>query len=93
MPGDFLKALQISDEERTKLSKLSAKTPLALLAMRKASRDAFDEHVGRDRAEAIAKELENLLTDEDRESLSKPPKGVGRLGARLDPLPPRKRSG
>ncbi len=69
MPADFLKALQISDEERTKLAKLSAKTPLALLAMRKASRDAFDEHVGRDRA------------------------GVGRLGARLDPLPPRKRSG
>jgi hypothetical protein len=87
VPAEFLKNLPISEEERAKLSKLGAGTPLALLSMRKASKDAFDSYVGRDRADAIAGELEMLLTREEAESLKRPAKGVGRFGARLDPLP------
>ncbi|MBZ5726651.1 MAG: hypothetical protein LAP87_16830 [Acidobacteriia bacterium] len=87
MPAEFLKNLPIGEEERAKLSEFGAATPLALLAMRKASKDAFDSYLGRDRADAIACELEKLLTPGEAESLKQPIKSVGRFGARLDPLP------
>jgi hypothetical protein len=87
---EFLNELSLSEEERVKLAKLGA-TPKALLSMRRASQDAFDDFVGRDRAEAIASELDKLLTDVDREALKSPPQSVGKLGARLEPLPWTKR--
>jgi hypothetical protein len=87
MSAEFLNRLPISDEERAKLSSLGASSPLALLLMRQASRDAFDAHLGRDRAEDIAAELEKSLTPEELESLRRPAKGVGKIGARLDPPP------
>lgn len=92
MAQEFLRDLNISDEERAKLAKFGARTPKALLSMRRASQDAFDEYVGRNRAEVIASELEKLISDEDREALKDPPRAVGKLGARLDPLPHAKRT-
>lgn len=92
MASQFLDELTLSDEERAKLAKLGARTPVALLAMRKASKQAFDDYIGQDRADVIATELDSLLTDEERESLKGPAKRVGRLGARLDPPPEPNRS-
>lgn len=91
MAAKFLESLPITDEERDKLSRFGASTPLALLSMRKASKAAFDSYLGEERADAIAGELAKLLTPEETESLSQPAKGgVGKFGARLDPLPKRK---
>jgi hypothetical protein len=53
--------------------------------MRQASKKAFDDCFP-GRGEFIANELEKLLTVEERQSLSEPPKPAGKLGARLDPL-------
>jgi hypothetical protein len=88
VPPDFLQQLPISDEERSKLSKLGARSPAALLSMRKASREAFDNYIGKDRADTIAEELTKLLTPGDVEALNQPPNPRGKLGARLGPAPP-----
>ena len=87
----FIKGLSVSDEERAKLASFGAKSPLALLEMRKASRDAFDDFVGRERAPAIAEQIENLLSDEERTLFNKPTRAPGRLGGRLDSGPDIKR--
>ncbi len=83
----FLKDLPISEEERQKLAGLGASTPLALLFLRKASPEAFDRHVGADRAAAIAEALEGLLSEEEKVKLKAPFSPRGKLGARLSPAP------
>jgi hypothetical protein len=55
--------------------------------MRKASKAAFDDYFGEDRAEAIATELHSFLTEKERESLKEPAKVAGKLGARIESLP------
>ena len=87
MPADFLKKLPVSEDERARLATLGAYKPLTLLNMRRASQKAFDDRFPPGRGEFIANELEKLLTVEERQSLSKPPKAPGRLGARLDSPP------
>jgi hypothetical protein len=82
MATEFLNGLPISDDERSRLTTFGAKSPLMLLNMRRASREAFDLYVG-ERAQFIADELAKLLTPEERESLREPPKAAGTLGARL----------
>jgi len=63
-----------------------------LLAIRKASRPAFDLFLGPERAEEIARYLETLLTDSERQALNKPTSTAHRrFGARLDPVPRSKR--
>ena len=86
MAESFLDQLPISDEERKKLVSFGANSAYAILAMRKASKEAFDAYIGPERAEIIAGYLGNLLTPSEKESLSKPPKAPGVLGARLGPL-------
>jgi hypothetical protein len=83
MPPDFLRRLNVSEEERRKLASLGASTPLALLAMRQAAPEAFEAHLGPQRAGPIAAELFALLSDEERERLAEPAPLPGALGARL----------
>ena len=83
----WLASLSLSEGERDKLRALGVATPVALLSMRKASKAAFDNHLGPERAEAIAREAESLLTDEERARLADKPKPGGSLGARLDRPP------
>jgi len=83
MESDFIKGLPISDDERTRLASFGAKSPLMLLGMRKASKQAFDECFG-ERAQFIADELEKLLSPEELKSLSEAPNVPGNLGARLN---------
>jgi hypothetical protein len=79
----FLDDLEIEGEDREKLIRLGAGSALALLLMRKASPEAFDDYVGRDRVEAITKALVSLLTAEEQKMLAGPlPKRMP-LGARL----------
>lgn len=87
MSAPFLDQLSISDEDRDRLAKFGVNTPFALLSIRKASKDAFDDFVGRDRVDNIATQLETLLTDQQRASLKEPPKRPGPLGARTTPPP------
>lgn len=82
MAADFLNRIDLTDAERTKLAGLGAASPLALLDMRRASQDAFDNWFP-GRSQAIAGELEKLLSDDERESLKSPPKSAGKLGGRL----------
>ena len=85
--SDYLEDLDLSDEERSKLRALGARTPLALLAMRKASASAFDLHLGSARAPAIVKQLQGLLSEDEVERLNEQPKARPGLGARLTPAP------
>jgi hypothetical protein len=82
---DFVDRLFVSEEERSKLRALGVRTPLAALALRKASQDAFDTHFGTVRAEMIAAQLRELLSESERQSLSRPVRPGGSLGARLEP--------
>lgn len=92
MPAEFLKRLPLTDDEAKKLANLGASTPLALLEMRKAAPDDFDAFIGEERARVIVEALENLLTRDERERLTRPqPRREFPLGARLDAparLPP-----
>lgn len=85
--SDFLQALNISKAERDKLRTLDAATPFGLLCIRKASRDAFDQFVGLDRADYVARELENLLNDDERLKLSEPTHPPGKTGAKIPGKP------
>jgi hypothetical protein len=85
MEKKFLESLPISEEERQKLVGLGASTPLAVLFLRKASPEAFDRHIGEDRAPAIAEALEGLLNDEEKARLKAPFSPKGKFGARLGP--------
>jgi hypothetical protein len=84
MPAEFLKRLPISEDERAQLARFGASTPLSVLNMRRASKEAFDDYFP-GRADFIATELEKLLTAEERQSLEEPLKPAGKLGARLGP--------
>ena len=86
--ADYLDNLDLSDEERTKLRALGVKTPYALLSLRKASKAAFDQHLGSpQRADAIELNLRTLLTAEELAQLNRPARQGGRLGARSGPPP------
>lgn len=87
MASHFLDELDLLDQEREKLLSLGAKSPLSLLLRRKASPEAFDGWVGRERAEHIANQLTTLLSDEERAQLAAPPPPRHPLGARLGPPP------
>ena len=88
VPSDFLEALQLSEEDRAKLASFGADSACALLAIRKASKDAFDNYLGRDRVENTVEQLERLLTSEQRHALQQSAKAAaGPLGARLGPTP------
>ena len=82
MAAEFLNNLPISEEERQNLAGLGVSTPLALLLLRKASPEAFDRHIGADRAPAIVEALERLLSEREKESLKAPSFAVGKFAAR-----------
>ena len=86
MPPEFLSRLSLQDDEREKLAGLGASTPLAILSMRKASKESFDRFFGAVRADAIAEELQTLLSEEERRRLDDQTSPfLGYLGARLGP--------
>lgn len=55
--------------------------------LQKASPEAFDRHIGADRAAAIAEALNGLLSEEDKVKLKAPFTPKGKFGARLSPAP------
>lgn len=79
----FLRKLPLTKDEVQKLKSLGADNALALLAMRKAFREAFDSFVGKKRAARIAAALESLLTDDERKRLAHSKPARFPLGARL----------
>ena len=83
----FLDALPLTDSDLEKVRSLGVNTPFALLAMRKASPQAFDAFIGAELADDLSRRLEPLLTDEDRAQLQAPASPAGGLGARLPPKP------
>lgn len=85
--SDFLDKIPLSTPERVKLLAFGAATPLALLSLRKASKEAFDNYIGLGRADEIVKGLEKLITDAERTTLSQPLQRGGALGARIDTEP------
>ena len=87
MAADFLNELSLTADERAKLESFGAQTPMALLSIRRASPEAFDRHIGIDRAASIARELELLLNDDERKRLRAPLRPPGPMGARLEPPP------
>lgn len=86
----FLDKLDIPAEDREKLSKLCASSTLAILLMRKANPEVFDDYIGRDRVPGIEAALFASLNDVERKVLAEPPPTVWPpLGARIG-TPPRR---
>ncbi len=86
MNSDYLNRLEITPEERDRLTDLGAASPLAVLGIRKAAPEAFDRLLGPARAEEIAGQLAALLSEEERAVLDRPVTARS-LGARLEPPP------
>jgi hypothetical protein len=81
MPYEFIERLVLPPSEKQKLRRLAAEgsdTPFKLLGLYKAVPEAF--------AKSTARELEPLLSDEERSLLNQEPRGFA-TGALLD-LPP-----
>jgi hypothetical protein len=91
--SDFIDNLSVSTEERQKLKSLGATTPLAILSIQKASTEAFNNHFGTERAQAITDQLKSLLTDQELAQLNEPVRKGGSLGARQSPGPTPRRQG
>jgi hypothetical protein len=88
MAGEsFLDKINVSDEERAKLRSLGAATPVALLGMRIASPVPFDQLFGTVRGSEIAKQLQTLLTGEERSLLQQPIRNLPPVSARITPFP------
>ena len=90
MGSEYLSKLNLTEEERSKLAALGTSTPAMLLSVRRASPEAFEALVGKERAEEITLALEELLTPEEKQRLARgAAAGWFSLGARLD-RPPEK---
>lgn len=88
MGSEFLSALDLTPDEKKKLANLGAATPIALLSLCQAAPEAFDDLVGKERADVIVGDLRNLLTPEEQDRLvATPPPRRFPLGARLDKGP------
>src|ERR1700679_3958963 len=70
--ADGIDNLPFTDEERAKLRSFGVKGLMALLSLRKASKEAFDAQFNPGRAEEIAEQLKKLLTDQELEALQRP---------------------
>ncbi len=90
----YLEDLPLSFEEKAKITSLGAPNPAALLAMRQANPEAFDQYLGRDRAQELAAALRHLISEPERTVLDAPVQQFRTTGAiigRKAPLlrPPR----
>ena len=87
MKSGFLNELGLTDE-RLKLARLGASSPVALYSLRLAAVEAFDNLVGKERSGEIADRLWQLLTpsEQQRMATSSPPRRFP-LGARLGKPP------
>jgi hypothetical protein len=85
--AEFLKNLGLNDEEYRKLAALGASTPAAILAIRRAAPESFDQLLGATRARELVTRLETLLTPEERKRLALASPKVYPLGAMLG-VPP-----
>jgi len=85
MGSEFLSELSLSVEEKRKLAELGASTPAALLSLRRAAPEAFENLLGKERAKEVVEQLWNLLTPDEQAKLSTAasPRHFP-LGARLD---------
>jgi hypothetical protein len=70
---EYLRHLPLSPAEGAKLSELGAPTPAALLAMVKASPEAFAGWFGSARTASLARALEALIGEEDRRVIESTP--------------------
>jgi hypothetical protein len=88
MGSEFLSELSLSAEEKRKLAELGASTPAALLSLRRAAPEAFENLLGKERAKEVVEQLWSLLTPDEQARLSTahPPRRFP-LGARLDTPP------
>ncbi len=88
MEPSFLSNLGLTEEEKSKLAKLGASTPAALLALRRAASQDFETLLGKDRAEQITKGLRQLLSEDELQRIdTAPPVRRYPLGALLGELP------
>ncbi len=92
MAYEFLDALDLRSDEKATLRSLAARgsdTPFKLVALYQSSPIAFAALIGGEhRAAAIADQLREMLTDQERTLLAEKPAGFS-TGALLDPpVPP-----
>jgi hypothetical protein len=88
----FLQDLDITEEDRNKLAqltKLGAKSPRALLALRKASPEAFDNLIGSDRVADVISALRSVVSEEDLRDIDAQSTWRPSTGARLGRPPGR----
>ena len=84
MYDNYLEDLPLSCEEKTKIARLGASNPAALLAMMQAAPEAFDRYLGSDRAQALASALKHLISEAEQAVLDAPAQRFCATGAIID---------
>lgn len=72
MCDNYLENLPLSAEEKAKVASLGAPSAAALLAMVRASPEAFDSYLGSDRARELAAALEASISEHERAVVDAP---------------------
>lgn len=83
MAQDYLESLSLSDEDKAKLQSMGMQSPFALLSIIKASPDAFEAFMGKEKTAQLAQELEAKLSEDER-SLLETPLPLRKTGAIID---------
>lgn len=68
----YLENLQLSKEEKEKLSRLGASNPLSLLSMINVSPDAFISFLGKERVDEITAALTTTISGTEQDILNQP---------------------
>jgi hypothetical protein len=71
MSDDYLDNLSLSREEKSKILDLGVSSAPELLAMMRASPEAFEEFLGKDRSRAISGALEAAISHNERTILNR----------------------
>ena len=88
MGADYLENLSLSDEEKAKILHLGVSSGVELLAMMRASPQAFKGFLGDDRFDELSSTLEASLDDRERAILDRPTENFKATGAIIDREPP-----
>jgi hypothetical protein len=85
---DFLERLDLTPSEKRQLASLGITSSVALAHMVRASETAFHQFIGdRERSERVHRQLREILSPAERDSLDQPGPPAFSLGARLDKPP------
>lgn len=81
MPYEFLRGLNLAEDDERKLRALGARTPLSLLSMIEHSRAKFAQFLGEETTSRVEAYLRNIVPGEEKQQLASLPAFRGHFGA------------